>query len=78
MPRDDSLEKFYDNNYHKNRHTSLLENGEYFWVRARASARLSLKHVPPGAKILEYGCGIGQNIACVPNAFGFDISQEAR
>jgi SAM-dependent methyltransferase len=78
MSRETHLKDFYDNNYHKNRHTSLLQDEEYFWARAQASYRLNLKHIPPEAKVLEFGCGIGQNIAFIPNASGFDISQEAR
>jgi len=69
--------EFYDNVYHGLRHKALLEDEEYFWSRAKASVKLNFGGIPPNARVLEFGCGIGQNIALVPNAIGFDVSREA-
>ena len=76
MPNDDHLNDFYDNIYHKRRHLHLLKDEEYFWSRAKASAKLNFGKIPPDARVLEFGCGIGQNIVSVPAAFGFEVSHE--
>jgi len=71
------LHDYYDHDYHRLRHPMLLSDEEYFWSRARASAELNLGPVSKEARILEYGCGLGQNIALVPGAVGYDPSTDA-
>lgn len=68
----------YDTGYHSQRHANLVNDDGYFWARAEASARLYFPAVKHSKRIIEYGCGIGQGIACLPNAAGWDVSSEAR
>jgi SAM-dependent methyltransferase len=69
---------YYDVGYHSTIHKHLLEDDNYFRSRAEAAARLYFgRFERPLGNILEYGCGIGQNIACLENAVGFDVSSEA-
>ncbi len=69
---------FYDRNYHGRRHVALIEDEEYFRARSEASARLYFSPWEREKAIFEYGCGIGQGIASLPNAAGWDLSGEAR
>lgn len=69
----------YNQNYHKTLHSYLESNPDYYLLRARlAFLRYfsSIKDVKT-KKILEYGCGMGQNIFLLKNASGYDISQFA-
>jgi SAM-dependent methyltransferase len=68
----------YDTGYHAQRHAHLIAEEEYFWARAEASARLYFSYGERSKRIFEYGCGIGQGIASLPNASGWDVSTEAR
>jgi SAM-dependent methyltransferase len=72
------INHIYDKGYHTVRHKHLLVDDTYFWARAEASARLYFSDDERQKRIFEYGCGIGQGIAKLPNAFGWDISLEAR
>jgi len=69
---------FYDRAYHAQRHRHLIADDEYFWARSEASANFYFTDAEQRSAILEYGCGIGQGIATLPNAFGWDPSEEAR
>ncbi len=55
-----------------------MSEDEYFWARAEASARLYFSSEERSKRIFEYGCGIGQGIAALPHASGWDVSSEAR
>ncbi|HAX40963.1 MAG TPA: class I SAM-dependent methyltransferase [Bryobacteraceae bacterium] len=68
---------YYDRGYHASRHANLILDDEYFWARAKASTRLYFKPEERASRIFEYGCGVGQSIATLPNAAGWDISGEA-
>jgi SAM-dependent methyltransferase len=68
----------YERGYHSERHKYLIEDDEYFWARAEASATLYFSAEERRARIFEYGCGIGQSIATLANAWGWDVSSEAR
>ena len=72
------VNQIYDKGYHTARHKHLLYDDTYFWARAEASARLYFSDDEQRKRIFEYGCGIGQGIARLPNAKGWDISSEAR
>lgn len=72
------IDKYYDRGYHTERHKYLLTDDEYFWARAEASARLYFTPAEQELRIFEYGCGIGQGIAKLRNAMGWDVSGEAR
>lgn len=65
----------YEENYHKERHPDHIRKDYY-----EARARIALKKFFAGidlnnSNILDYGCGLGQNILFLPNARGYDISQ---
>lgn len=69
---------YYDYGYHTKRHVHMIAEDEYFLARAEASARLYFTPAEQQRRILEYGCGMGQTIATLPSAAGWDISAEAR
>ncbi len=72
-------ETYYNGNYHKELHHHLVENDEYFSARAHASQKRLLKYIElENRKLLDYGCGIGQNIFGIEGAAGYDISSFAR
>ncbi len=73
-----SWDTYYDSGYHSTHHQELISDDEYFWARAEVSARFYFSPTERGKRIFEYGCGIGQGIAALPNAWGWDISAEAR
>ena len=57
-----------------------ISNGsdEYFQARAEVQARFYFSPDQQRSRIFEYGCGLGQGFACLPNAAGWDVSSEAR
>ncbi|MEK6940728.1 MAG: class I SAM-dependent methyltransferase [Nanoarchaeota archaeon] len=68
----------YEEDYHHYLHEHLLKNKRYYSFRARYAAQNYLKYLPSG-KILEFGCGMGQNILLQKNrAIGCDISEFSR
>ena len=69
---------FYQTGYHSRRHSRLMGDEEYFRARSEAAARLYFPGSRKTLQIFEFGCGIGQNIASLPNAAGWDLSTEAR
>lgn len=72
------LKEYYDRDYHSRRHASLIENSVLFNARASVEKWLYFRDFPAGAKILDFGCGIGQSIAMMPHACGWDMSRESR
>ncbi len=68
----------YETGYHAERHADLIENDEYFWARADVQARTYFSAEERRRRIFEYGCGVGQGMAGLPNAQGWDVSGEAR
>lgn len=66
----------YEQDYHRLRHANYSDE-RYFAARAALAAKRYLPDVPTGAPVLEYGCGLGQNIAVLKNAVGYDVSQFA-
>ncbi len=79
MTEKDALE-YYQADYHIQVHSQHYAHDDYYWARAEASAKLNLPGLDhePEARVLEFGCGYGQNIACLVNAWGYDISEVAR
>ena len=69
----------YEEEYHLNRHSNLYNDSEYYFARARIALRLFFKGIKKSSKILEYGCGLGQNICLMKNinAIGYDTSKFA-
>jgi len=68
---------YYNSTYHADRFPDLIGDDEYFWARAEAQARFYLTPEERNVRIFEYGCGIGQSIAGLPRAVGWDIGQQA-
>ncbi len=69
--------KEYEEDYHSFVHNYLIYNPKYYNARARLALKRYFSDVPEDYKILEFGCGLGQNIYLLPNAVGYDISKFA-
>lgn len=63
----------YEEWYHKTRHNTHF-NDDYYNARAKIAVGKFFKSVKESDKILDFGCGLGQNILYMPNAQGYDIS----
>jgi len=75
--KDDS-ELDYEDDYHSHSHKNLMEDEEYYRARAVYSRDKYFKgEVKRSDNVLEYGCGLGQNIYLLDNAYGYDISKFA-
>ena len=72
------LKNYYDFGYHGRRHARLIEDASLFSARASAEKWLYFRDVPPAARVFDVGCGIGQSIALLPGACGWDLSRESR
>lgn len=69
----------YDRRYYAQVMGPLLHDEQYYQIKARSAAQTYFgRFRRPLGKILEYGCGIGQNIAALDDAVGFDVSEAAR
>jgi len=65
----------YNRQYYAAVAADLLDDPDYYALKSRCAARLYFGRFPkPYGRILEYGCGVGQNIASLDSAVGFDIS----
>ena len=68
----------YEKDYHMNKHNYLYEDDYYHRVRGKVALRQYFKGIVKRTeKVLDYGCGLGQNILYVYNAVGYDISRFA-
>ena len=63
----------YEEGYHKERHNNHF-NDDYYNARAKIALGKFYQGLNINSRILDYGCGMGQNIYLLPNAQGFDIS----
>lgn len=68
----DSLD--YEAWYHSTRHSNHF-NENYYNARAKIALTKFFKDIDRNSRVLDYGCGLGQNIYYLPNAMGYDISQ---
>src|SRR5262245_11184232 len=68
---------YYNSSYHTSRFPDLIADDEFFSARAEVQARFYFTAAERNLRIFEYGCGIGQGIAALPNASGWDIGQQA-
>lgn len=71
------VDPFYDRGYHGIHHRNLIEEDDYYRSRAETALRYWAHH-EKSLRIFDYGCGVGQSIALLPNAEGWDVSAEAR
>jgi SAM-dependent methyltransferase len=71
----------YEEEYHTEMHKHLLTDDNYFNARAEMALEDYFKPEEDfnleDNWVLEFGCGLGQNIAKIPNAVGFDVSKFA-
>ena len=64
----------YEEGYHEVRHATHY-NDDYYEARAKIALKKFFFRTDRQAEILDFGCGLGQNIYYMPNAQGYDISQ---
>jgi len=65
----------YEEEYHLRRHESLLDD-HYYQARAEVALKKFFSAYDlKNTRVLDFGCGFGQNIYLLPDAVGYDISQ---
>ncbi len=64
----------YEEWYHTERHNTHF-NDDYYSARAKISLDKFFTGIDRNLKVLDFGCGLGQNIFYMPNAMGYDISR---
>ena len=64
----------YESWYHSTRHSNHF-NEDYYNARAKIALDKFFSSVDKNSRILDFGCGLGQNICYLPNAAGYDISK---
>lgn len=67
----------YEVEYHVERHGFLHDSVYYSYFAERANRSIWEHLGLADRRVLEFGCGLGQNIALHRHAVGFDISQYA-
>lgn len=63
----------YEEWYHKERHSTHF-NDDYYNARAEIAVQKFFSGIDKNTRLLDFGCGLGQNIFKMPNAMGYDIS----
>lgn len=63
----------YEEGYHSTRHQHHTEDA-YYEARAKIAVSKFFTKEDTNSSLLDYGCGLGQNIFYHPNAKGYDIS----
>ncbi|HWR32891.1 MAG TPA: class I SAM-dependent methyltransferase [Chitinophagaceae bacterium] len=64
----------YEEWYHTERHNAHF-NDDYYNARAEIAISKFFSGFDTSKRILDFGCGLGQNIYKLPNAIGYDISR---
>ena len=64
----------YEKGYHTTRHNNHIDE-QYYNARARIALKKFFPHLDKNTKLLDFGCGLGQNIYFLPNAVGYDVSE---
>lgn len=71
----------YESEYHKNKHQHLYTNPAYYKARSELAKKRYFNGIDnlERKKILEFGCGLGQNLFWLPEnrRVGYDISNFA-
>jgi SAM-dependent methyltransferase len=62
----------YEEWYHTERHSTHF-NDDYYNARAEIAVKKFFDGFDTSKSILDFGCGLGQNIYKIPNAVGYDI-----
>ena len=66
----------YDSDYHKNKFGNWINDKNLYRLRSEYAKRNYFDFIYGCERILEFGLGIGQNIAWYNNSYGFDINKE--
>lgn len=64
----------YEEWYHTERHNTHF-NDDYYNARAEIALKKFFSGIDSSKRVLDFGCGLGQNIYRLPNAMGYDISK---
>ncbi len=64
----------YEEWYHTERHNTHF-NDDYYNSRAKIALTKFFDGFDINSRVLDFGCGLGQNIYYLPNAIGYDISK---
>lgn len=67
----------YEAIYHRVQHGAMLDAADHYAARALLARDLYFTPAERSQRIFEYGCGVGQNMAALPGAAGWDISRAA-
>ncbi len=71
----------YEEEYHKDKHQHLYTNQDYYKARSELAKKRYFKGIDnlETKKILEFGCGLGQNLFWLPEhrRVGYDVSKFA-
>jgi len=67
----------YDMNYHENKFGTWIKNKKLYKIKGEYSKRNYFNFgFREEDAVLEFGCGIGQNIAWIKNAYGYEKNKE--
>jgi ubiquinone/menaquinone biosynthesis C-methylase UbiE len=66
----------YEKEYHELKHEHLYSNKYYYLIRSKLALLKYFKGIK-NEKVLEFGCGLGQNIFLIKNSVGYDVSDFA-
>lgn len=72
--KNNTIELDYEEGYHTQRHSQHVDPA-YYEARAQIALIKFFKGIDINSRILDYGCGMGQNMYKLPNAMGYDISE---
>jgi len=66
----------YETEYHLEKHSNLYKDKEYYYIRAKVAMNDYFKNYSY-ERVLDFGCGLGNNIYLLDYAKGYDISKFA-
>jgi SAM-dependent methyltransferase len=72
------VDPYYESGYHSSHYCHLMGSDELFEALSEIQVRFYFTPEQQQKRIFEYGCGLGQSIARLPRAAGWDVSGEAR
>jgi len=67
----------YDENYHEIKFNRLMNDKDYYNIKAKLAKKEYFKaYFEENSKVLEFGCGLGQNLGMINNKFGLDLNKK--
>jgi len=67
----------YNNEYHRTKFAKFIDNPTLWMLRGElAKKNFFGDDFNENNNVLEFGCGVGFNLACIKNAWGYDINKE--